>query len=116
MSAATTVKHSKRYRSAASRVDRNKVYEPGDALALLKGLPAAKFDETVEVAVLLGIDPKKSDQLVRGAVSLPKGLGKVVRVETDPPGMGVVFTELNEYSQTLIAKLLTAPATSTTQS
>jgi large subunit ribosomal protein L1 len=80
MSAATTVKHSKRYRSAASRVDRNKVYEPGDALALLKGLPAAKFDETVEVAVLLGIDPKKSDQLVRGAVSLPKGLGKTVRV------------------------------------
>lgn len=45
-----------------------------------------------------------------------EGLGKVVRVETDPPGMGVVFTELNEYSQTLIAKLLTVPATSSSQS
>ena len=45
-----------------------------------------------------------------------EGLGKVVRVETDPPGMGVVFTELNEYSQTLIAKLLTAPASSSSQS
>jgi large subunit ribosomal protein L1 len=72
--------HSKRYRTAASRVDRNKIYEPIEALSLLKGLPAAKFDETVEVAVLLGVDPKKSDQLVRGAVSLPKGLGKSVKV------------------------------------
>ena len=74
------VKHSKRYTAAFSKVDRSKVYEPNEALALLKGLPAAKFDETVEVAVLLGVDPKKSDQLVRGAVSLPKGLGKSVKV------------------------------------
>jgi len=74
------VKHSKRYRTAAARVDRTRLYEPGEALALLQGLPGAKFDETVEVAVNLGIDPKKSDQLVRGAVSLPKGLGKTVRV------------------------------------
>jgi large subunit ribosomal protein L1 len=73
-------KHSKRYRAASSKVDRNKVYEPVEALSLLKSLPGAKFDETVEVAVLLGIDPKKSDQLVRGAVSLPKGLGKAVKV------------------------------------
>jgi large subunit ribosomal protein L1 len=72
--------HSKRFRAAVSKVDRNKLYEPGEALSLLKSLPGAKFDETVEVAVLLGIDPKKSDQLVRGAVSLPKGLGKSVRV------------------------------------
>ncbi|HVS10141.1 MAG TPA: 50S ribosomal protein L1 [Planctomycetota bacterium] len=74
------VKHSKRYRTAAARVDRTRLYEPGEALALLQGLPGAKFDETVEVAVNLGIDPKKSDQLVRGAVSLPMGLGKTVRV------------------------------------
>ena len=73
-------KQSKRYRAAAEKVDRNKVYEPGEALALLKSLPSAKFDETVEVAVLLGIDPKKSDQLVRGAVSLPKGLGRTIKV------------------------------------
>ncbi len=79
------VKHSKRYIAAAAKVDRAKVYEPSEAIALLKSLPPAKFDETVEVAVNLGIDPKKSDQLVRGAVSLPKGLGKSVRV--------VVFAE-----------------------
>jgi large subunit ribosomal protein L1 len=74
------VKHSKRYRTAAARVEREKLYDPREALALLKGLPGAKFDETVELAVNLGIDPRKSDQLVRGAVSLPKGLGKKVRV------------------------------------
>jgi len=79
------VKHSKRYLTAAARVEREKLYEPHEALALLKGLPGAKFDETVELAVNLGIDPRKSDQLVRGAVSLPKGLGKKVRV--------VVFAE-----------------------
>lgn len=73
-------KQSKRYRAAAAKVDRNKVYEPGEALSLIKGLPGAKFDETVEVAVSLGIDPRKSDQLVRGAVSLPKGLGKKIKV------------------------------------
>lgn len=84
------VKHSKRYVAAAAKVDRSKVYEPGEAIALLKSLPAAKFDETVEVAVNLGIDPKKSDQLVRGAVSLPKGLGKTVRV--------VVFAEGDKAS------------------
>jgi len=78
-------KHSKRFNQASERVDRDKVYEPSDALNLLKELPGAKFDETVEVAVKLGIDPKKSDQLVRGAVSLPKGLGKTVKV--------VVFAE-----------------------
>ena len=74
------VTQSKRYRAASAKVDRSKVYEPAEALALLKSLPAAKFDETVEVVVVLGIDPKKSDQLVRGAVSLPKGLGKTVKV------------------------------------
>jgi large subunit ribosomal protein L1 len=76
---------SKRYRKAAEAVDRNKLYGPGEAIALLKRLPPLKFDETVEVAIKLGIDPKKSDQLVRGAVSLPKGLGKKVKV--------VVFAE-----------------------
>jgi large subunit ribosomal protein L1 len=71
---------SKRFRLAASRVDPNKVYEPHEALTLLKELPKAKFNESVDVAVHLGIDPKKSDQLVRGAVSLPKGLGKTIKV------------------------------------
>ena len=78
-------KHSKRYAEAAVRVDRDLNYEPVEAFDLLKSLPAPKFDETVEVCVRLGVDPRKSDQLVRGAVSLPKGLGKTVTV--------VVFAE-----------------------
>ena len=80
------VKHSKRYREAAEKVDRDATYEPKDALDILKGLPAPKFDETVELVVRLGIDPRKSDQLVRGAVSLPKGLGKTIKI--------VVFAEV----------------------
>lgn len=78
-------KHSKRYREAAARIDRNLQYPANEAFDMLKSLPAPKFDETVEVAVRLGIDPRKTDQLVRGAVSLPKGLGKSVKV--------VVFAE-----------------------
>jgi len=73
-------KHSKRYRAAAERLDRDKQYEAGEAFTLIKELPAPKFDESVDVVVKLGIDPRKSDQLVRGAVSLPKGLGKSVVV------------------------------------
>ncbi len=73
-------KPSKRYRSAAEKVDISKSYELREALELIQGLPPAKFDETVDVVVKLGIDPRKSDQLVRGAVSLPKGLGKDVHV------------------------------------
>jgi len=74
------VNHSKRYLQAAAKVDRTRVYDPNEALKVIKSLPAAKFDETVEIAIRLGIDPKKTDQLVRGAVSLPKGLGKTVKV------------------------------------
>jgi large subunit ribosomal protein L1 len=73
-------KRSKRYEEANKRIDRSKLYPPREALGLLKAMPAPKFDETVDVVVRLGIDPKKTDQLVRGAVSLPKGLGKAVRV------------------------------------
>ena len=78
-------KHSKRYASAVTQVDRAKLYEPSEAFELLKSLPAPKFNETVDIVVKLGVDPRKSDQLVRGAVSLPKGLGKSVKV--------VVFAE-----------------------
>lgn len=78
-------KQSKRYREAASKVDRSQRYEASAAFDLLKSLPAPKFDETVEIAIRLGIDPRKTDQLVRGAVSLPKGLGRTVKV--------VVFAE-----------------------
>lgn len=78
-------KQSKRFREAAAKVDRSTTYGASEAFDLLKSLPAPKFDETVEIAVRLGIDPRKTDQLVRGAVSLPKGLGKTVKV--------VVFAE-----------------------
>jgi large subunit ribosomal protein L1 len=74
------VKHSKRYLQASAQVDRARVYDPNEGIKVIKGLPPAKFDETVEIAVRLGIDPKKTDQLVRGAVSLPKGLGKKIKV------------------------------------
>jgi large subunit ribosomal protein L1 len=78
-------KHSKRYREAAARIDRSVEYTPDAAFEILKSLPAPKFDETVEIAIRLGIDPRKTDQLVRGAVSLPKGLGRDVKI--------VVFAE-----------------------
>ncbi|MBC8330304.1 MAG: 50S ribosomal protein L1 [Planctomycetes bacterium] len=71
---------SRRCKENRAKVDLERVYLLDEAVATLKGLRLAKFDETVEVAARLGVDPKKSDQMVRGAVSLPHGLGKVVRV------------------------------------
>jgi len=70
----------KRYDDALKKFDREALYSPGDAVKLLKELPAPKFDETVELAVRLGVDPRKADQIVRGTVSLPNGTGKSVRV------------------------------------
>ena len=71
---------SKRYRKALEAVDSNKVYTLKDAVAVLGKFPKAKFNETVEIALRLGVDPKQSDQMVRGTVPLPHGSGKVVRV------------------------------------
>ncbi|NMN01991.1 50S ribosomal protein L1 [Bifidobacterium panos] len=73
-------KHSKTYREAAEKIDRNNLYTPDQAIALLKSLPARKFDETVEAVLRLNVDPRKADQLVRGTVSLPNGTGKTVKV------------------------------------
>lgn len=70
----------KRYADGLRMFDRNQQYLPVDAIRLLKGLPPAKFDETVELAVRLGVDPRKADQMVRGTVTLPNGTGKSVRV------------------------------------
>jgi large subunit ribosomal protein L1 len=70
----------KRYVAAVALVDREREYTPGEAVHLLRELPEAKFDETVEVAFRLGVDPRKADQMVRGTVSLPHGTGKSVRV------------------------------------
>ena len=73
-------KLSKRVKDLRSKVDRNKFYPVDDALKLVKETAVAKFDESVDVAVNLGIDAKKSDQTVRGSVVLPAGTGKNVRV------------------------------------
>jgi large subunit ribosomal protein L1 len=73
-------KHSKRVRAIRVRVDRTKSYPVADALQLVKDCAKAKFDESIDVAVNLGIDAKKSDQVVRGSVVLPAGTGKKVRV------------------------------------
>jgi len=70
----------KRYRDAASKVDPGRDYLPVEAIKALKTFPDAKFDETIEVAFRLGIDPRKADQTIRGTVSLPNGTGKSVRV------------------------------------
>lgn len=70
----------KRTAAIASKIDRNKLYPVSEALALIKETATAKFDESIDVAVQLGIDPKKSDQLVRGSVVMPAGTGKTVRV------------------------------------
>jgi large subunit ribosomal protein L1 len=70
----------KRYAEAAKNVDADREYLPVEAIKTLKSFPDARFDETVEVAFRLGIDPRKADQMVRGTVSLPNGTGKSVRV------------------------------------
>jgi len=73
-------RHGKKYRKALEGVDRAKRYGLEEAVALVKSLAYAKYDESVEISVRLGIDAKKTDQLVRGSVVLPHGLGKKVRV------------------------------------
>jgi len=72
--------HGKKYREAAKRREETSAYQPRQALELVKQTAFAKFDETVEVAVRLGVDPRHADQIVRGTVVLPAGTGKSVRV------------------------------------
>ena len=74
------MKLTKRFKIIKEKIDRTKTYMVTDALELLKSLSKVKFDETVEACINLGIDPKKSDQNVRGSVVLPNGIGKTVRV------------------------------------
>lgn len=73
-------KRGKRYLESTKLVDAGKKYEMKEAVKLLKSFKPAKFDESVEISMKLGIDPKQSDQLVRGSVSLPKGIGKNLKV------------------------------------
>ena len=70
----------KQHKAARAKVDRSQMYNLDEAIALIKDSRYAKFDETIDVAVRLGVDPRKADQMVRGAVVLPNGLGKTVRV------------------------------------
>ncbi|RXZ44616.1 50S ribosomal protein L1 [Crenobacter cavernae] len=73
-------KISKRLQALNANVDRNKLYPVDEAIALVKGAATAKFDESIDISVNLGVDPRKSDQVVRGSVVLPRGTGKSVRV------------------------------------
>ena len=74
------MKHGKTYRQAAEAVDRLKLHDLDEAVGVLKEMPAAKFDESVDLSVKLGVDPRHADQMVRGTVVLPHGTGKTVRV------------------------------------
>jgi large subunit ribosomal protein L1 len=74
------MKHSKGYRKAAERLEEGKIYSPLEAANLARETSSTKFDGTVEVAMRLGVDPRKADQMVRGTVSLPHGTGKTARV------------------------------------
>src|SRR6201985_3019195 len=74
------MKRSKAYRSAAEQIDKDKLYSPSEAVTLAQSGKVTKFDPTVEVALRLGVDPRKADQMVRGTVNLPNGTGKTARV------------------------------------
>ncbi len=74
------MKRSKGYRSAAAQIDKTRLYSPAEAVALARQTSPTKFDPTVEVALRLGVDPRKADQMVRGTVNLPNGTGKTARV------------------------------------
>ena len=70
----------KKYRASVARFDRQHLHTPAEAVDLVKGSATASFDETVELAVRLGVDPRKADQIVRGTLSLPAGTGRTARV------------------------------------
>ena len=74
------MKHSKAYKAAAEKRGGSQLHTPEAAMKLVKDMASAKFDETIEVAVRLGVDPRKADQMVRGTVNLPNGTGKTARV------------------------------------
>lgn len=74
------MQRSKTYRAAAASFDKNEIFAPLAAIKIAKGASKKKFDETVDVSMSLGVDPRKADQMVRGTVSLPNGTGKTVRV------------------------------------
>jgi len=106
--------HNKRHTAAAATVNKDKFYTVAEALKLVKQNAKAKFDETVEIAMNLGIDPKQSDQNVRGVVALPAGTGKTVRVAVFAKGpkleeakaAGADLTDAEELKKDILANKL----------
>jgi large subunit ribosomal protein L1 len=100
-------KLTKKQKEAASKIEKNKLYSLKDAAALIKVVASAKFDESVDIAVKLGVDPRKANQMVRGVVTLPHGTGKDVRVlalvtpdkEAEAKAAGADYVGLDEYLQ-----------------
>ena len=87
------VKHGKRYRAAEALSDREAHYQPGEAIALAKKSGTAKFDETVELHIRTGADPRHADQMVRGVATLPHGVGKPIRVLVFAQGEAITAAE-----------------------
>jgi len=100
-------KLTKKQKEAASKIEKNKLYTLKDASALIKVVASAKFDESVDIAVRLGVDPRKANQMVRGVVTLPHGTGKDVRVlalvtpdkEAEAKASGADHVGLDDYLQ-----------------
>ncbi|MEE9348980.1 MAG: 50S ribosomal protein L1 [Flavobacteriaceae bacterium] len=100
-------KMTKNRKNAIAKIDANKVYSLSDASALVKEITNLKFDASVDLAIRLGVDPRKADQMVRGVVSLPHGTGKDVKVlalvtpdkEADATAAGADYVGLDEYLQ-----------------
>jgi len=100
-------KLTKKQKEAASKIEKNKLYTLKDAAALIKVVASAKFDESVDIAVPLGVDPRKANQMVRGVVTLPHGTGKDVKVlalvtpdkEAEAKEAGADYVGLDEYLQ-----------------
>jgi large subunit ribosomal protein L1 len=100
-------KLTKKQKEAASKIEKNRMYSLKDAAALLKVVASAKFDESVDIAVRLGVDPRKANQMVRGVVTLPHGTGKDVKVlalvtpdkEAEAKEAGADYVGLDEYLQ-----------------
>ena len=100
-------KLTKKQKEAASKIEKNKLYSLKDAAALIKVVASAKFDESVDIAVRLGVDPRKANQMVRGVVTLPHGTGKDVKVlalvtpdkEAEALAAGADYVGLDDYFQ-----------------
>jgi large subunit ribosomal protein L1 len=100
-------KLTKKQKEAASKIDKNKLYSLKDAAALIKVVASAKFDESVDIAVRLGVDPRKANQMVRGVVTLPHGTGKDTKVlalvtpdkEAEAKAAGADYVGLDDYLQ-----------------